>query len=232
MSLPQIQIVIGYTNRLMCEALSSMIEHKPFYQVNAVIPNGPELIKHLKSINVDYVLIEEEVPNFNTIDYLEKIKDEFPLMKIILVANKCYNGYVSKLMNCGLNAFLLKTCGKEDFYLALSKMSEGKKYYCSCITQLLLREYSEKENEPRMALTNRELHVLKYLVDGYANKEIAAELKISESTIKTHRKNLMEKFGAKNLISLVRYACMENLLNFEMPKSEYIPPALIKTTIS
>ncbi len=215
MSLPRTHIVIGYNNKLISESICSLIMHKPFYQVNGILPNGPELIKQLKYKTADYVLIEEDNPNFTTIEYLEKIREEYPLKKIILIANTSNNGYTSKLMSCGLSAFLLKTCCKEDFYIALSKIGEGKKFFCSTITQLLLKEYKDKEEEPPKSLTNREIQVLKCLVYGHTNKEIAYELKVSESTIKTHRKNLMEKFGAKNLIGLMRYAQHENLLDFE-----------------
>lgn len=220
MSLPRTQIIIGYNNKLISESLSSLILHKPFYQVNALIPNGPELIKQLKYKTADYILIEEDMPNFTTIEYLEQIRDAYPLKKIILIANTCNNGYTSKLMSCGLSAFLLKSCAKEDFYIALSKIAEGKKFFCSTITQLLLKEYSEKEDEQSMSLTPRELHVLKYLVNGRTNKEIAVELKISESTIKTHRKNLMTKFGVNNLIGLVKYAYQENLIDLKKQENK------------
>lgn len=215
MSLPRTQIIIGYNNKLISESLCSLILHKPFYQVNALIPNGPELIKQLKYKTADYILIEEDTPNFTTIEYLQEIREEYPLKKIILIATTCGNGYTSRLMDSGLSAFLLKSCTKEDFYIALAKIGEGKKFFCSIITQLLLKEYKEKEKEPPMSLTNREMQVLKCLVYGHTNKEIARELEISESTVKTHRKNLMGKFGTNNLIGLMRYASQENLLNFD-----------------
>ena len=215
MSLPQAHIVIGYNNRLISESLSALISNKPFYQVTGLIRNGPDFFKQLLNKKADFILIEEDIPNLTTLEYLEKIGEEFPLMKIMLIANTVNNGYVGKLMNAGLSAFILKSCGKEDLYSALTKIAEGKKFFCSTITQLLLKEYTGRDDDAHMTLTNRELHVLKHLVNGYANKEIASELKISESTVKTHRKNLMAKFGAQNLINLVRYACRENLVDFE-----------------
>jgi DNA-binding NarL/FixJ family response regulator len=119
-------------------------------------------------------------------------------------------------MDTGIHSFILRNCNKEDFFNALSHLDDNKKYYCSTITQMLLQEYHDMKNEGSRLLTQRELDVLKGLVNGNTNKDISSDLKINESTVKTHRKNLMNKVGAGNLFSLVRYACRNKLIDFGM----------------
>ena len=199
-------VFIGYDNRLCYEGIASLISTHS-YNVTGAAENGEEVIKRLQIHTPDIVLIELEYPNKRPIEYLSNIKSGFPEVKIVLISAICNNGNISAVMDTGLSSFILKKCTKEDLFSALDSVSDGKQYFCSVITQCLLNEYHHLKEIDKGLLTNRERQILRRLVNGNSNRMISDELSISESTVKTHRKNLMNKVGAGNLLTLVRYAC-------------------------
>jgi DNA-binding NarL/FixJ family response regulator len=209
-------IFIGYEDKLVYEGLSAMISVKPAYNVIGGARNGEDVYKRLKFEVPKVIIIEVGVPTTNNIDYLKDLNTQYPHPKIMLITSVCNNGNISRIMETGIQSFILKSCNREDFFNALSHLDDNKKYYCSTVTQMLLQEYQDMRNKSNGVLTQREMDVLKGLVNGDTNKEISFALKINESTVKTHRKNLMNKVGAGNLFSLVRYACRNKLVNFGM----------------
>jgi DNA-binding NarL/FixJ family response regulator len=208
-----IDIFIGYDDKLVYEGMASMLSSKPSYNVLGGARNGEDVFKRLKFEIPKVIIIEVGVPTTANIEYLADLNVKYPHPKIMLISSICNNGYISKIMDTGIQSFILKSCNKEDFFNALSHLDDNKKYYCSTVTQMLLQEYHDMKDKDNGVLTQRELDVLRGLVNGNTNKEISIDLKINESTVKTHRKNLMNKVGAGNLFSLVRYACRNKLIN-------------------
>ena len=216
MSASTADIFIGYDDKLVFEGLAAMISVKPSYNVLGGAKNGEDVFKRLKFELPKVIVIEVGIPTTANIEYLIDLNTQYPHPKIMLISSVCNNGNISKIMDTGIQSFILKSCNREDFFNALSHMDDNKKYYCSTITQLLLKEYHDMKDKSNGVLTLRELDVLKGLVNGSTNKEIANDLLINESTVKTHRKNLMNKIGAGNLFSVVRYACRHKLIDFGM----------------
>ena len=214
-----LDILIGYDDKLIYEGLASLLSSKSSYNVMCGVRNGEDLFKRIKINEPKIIIIELGVPNKIAVEYLKNLHSEYPFIQLMLISSICNNGNISSVMESGISSFLLKNCNKEDLFNAIDHLEDGKKYFCSTITQFLLKEYQEFKHSEDEFLTHRELEVLQNLVVGDSNKEIAANLKISESTVKTHRKNLMAKMGTNNLISLVRYACRNNLIEFGLEPS-------------
>lgn len=209
-------IFIGYDDRLVYEGFAALISSRETYNVIGGAKNGEEVFKRLKFKLPKIILVELGIPNSKAIDYLRELHKEYPIPKKILISSICNNGKISKIMETGLDSFILKSCNKEDLFNALAHVEDNKQFYCSVVTSLLLKEYKGYKDQNNGLLTNREMSVLRRLVNGNSNKQIAYELEINESTVKTHRKNLMDKIGASNLLTLVRYACRNNLIDYGM----------------
>ena len=209
---PEIDVFIGYDNRLFYDALASLISSKDQYKVLGGLENGDKVLEQLKLNHADVILIELEFPNKKSIEYLKTLTTEFPDRKILLIAPICHNGNTSIVIETGICGFILKKCNREDLFTAIDHVAEDMKYFCSNITQHILKEYHNLKESDKQLLSHREIQILQKLVNGNSNKKIAYELTISESTVKTHRKNLMSKVGAYNLLTLVRYACRNNLI--------------------
>ena len=207
-------ILIGYHNRLHAEGLKSMIEENNQYHVTDIMGNGLNLIQFLKSKSNDILIIDLVYPGCDSIEYIKEIKRIDKKLKILLISDLIRNGMFSDMLNTGLEGYILHTCSKRDLETAIDELLSNERYICTSITSQIFCKIGQNSNcGDNFNLTLREREVLGLLVKMNSNKGIASELNISELTVKTHRKNIMKKFGSKNLLSLVRYACRENLIN-------------------
>jgi DNA-binding NarL/FixJ family response regulator len=111
------------------------------------------------------------------------------------------------MMDNGASGYVLKNATREELIEAINVVVKGKTYLSFEVSQTM-------KNKPAddIILTRREQEVLKLIADGMTNSEIAQNLFISTTTVDTHRKNLLEKFGAKNTASLIRMAMQMQII--------------------
>jgi DNA-binding NarL/FixJ family response regulator len=208
--------LVGYHNRLCADGIKSIILNT-FHDLNIdIAKNGNSVFNALKSKNYDLLIIDLIYPGCDTVNYLTEIKRANKKTKVLLISDLIQNGMLVDIINSGVDGYILHNCNSNDLETAISKIMDNQQYICTTITTQVLHNMRESRSERDLIqMTSREKEVLSYLVKMHSNKSIAEKLSISELTVKTHRKNLMKKFGSKNLISLVRYACRENLINGE-----------------
>jgi len=209
------QILIGYSLKLFCDGLESMLNGFDEFNVVKSLPYNYDLIELLTLSNdIDILIIELNCPTKYDLSIIYKLVEVSPTIKIFLISHKPRTKISSKLIEMGIGAYVLKTCTKQDILMALYKIIDNKNFYCSEITRAILHENNHLENDPEIRLSEREKEILAMLINCKTNNQIATNLGLSENTIKTHRRNIHNKFGVKNLIGLVRYACRANLINF------------------
>ncbi|NOQ27285.1 MAG: response regulator [Bacteroidales bacterium] len=206
-------IFISYTERLIHDGIYSLITTHGGYNIVGSSENNDEIFKLLKQHSFKILIIEFSFPNRCSLKYISKIKTDFPDIKLLLISSLFTQGLIHNFIELGVDAYILKGCTQAGLFTALEKIENNDKYYCPTITHLLLDEFKNNNEKKSEVLTSRESEVLKFLIDGQANTRIAKGLNISLHTVKTHRKNIMDKFGANNLISVLRYACREQLID-------------------
>lgn len=205
------EIYIGYTQKLFFEGIKLIIDGSSEFHVAGGSVNGDEVLKYSGN-NISAILLELDSVKNCDISYVSDIRECFTGMPIIIVARLISSFCIEELMKIDPEGLLLKSCNKKDLINAISKVAEGGKYYCHKITQLIFSDYQRKLQHNNDKLSRREEEVLMRVVNGYTSSRIASELKICETTVKTHRKNIMDKLGASNVFELVRYSCRENLI--------------------
>lgn len=209
------RIVISYSLKLFCDGLESLINGFHEFVVVDCIPYNEGLIGYLKHPQAfDVLIVESNHPTKGDLVYVNQIVETFPSLKILLISNKMRSRISSNLIEKGVNGYILKTCTKQDLFLALTKVLDGKNFYCPELTKAILHENHHSVHAPDINLSEREKEVLAMLISCKTNYQIATNLGLSENTIKTHRRNIQNKFGVNNLIGMVRYACRANLIDF------------------
>ena len=209
------QIVIGYSTNLFSEGLESIIDELDNYTFIESAPLGDRLIKVLERLNFsDVLLVEMKCPRTNDLNYLRSLCERFPSVRALLISGNPHNSMISRLLESGIEGYLLNSCTRNDLISALDKMRDGGSYFCPAITKNLLSANREAQHEKDITLTMRETEVLGMLVNCQTNIEIASDLGLSENTVKTHRKNIQTKFGVNNLLGMVRYACRASLIDY------------------
>lgn len=208
------QILIGYTNRLFADGLESIIEAYGEFTVVRSEPIHAKFIDLVKrSVGIEALILEME--HISEIDFniICDLMNDQPNIHILLISHMPCAKLRGVLIESGIEAYLLKTCGGADLLIALRKIMDGKFYFCSEIIKAIMIENKKSEEKKQYELTHREEEILSMLIDGKNNIEIARKMSLSENTVKTHRKHIFTKFGVNNLLGMVRYACAAQLIN-------------------
>ena len=209
------KVFIGYTMRLFADGLESIIKEFENYSLSSSSQIGKNLIKNLaNNSHSDILILEINCPGTRELEYIRNLKDKFPQQKILLLSLLPRHSIGIELLESGIMGYLLKSCSKQDLLTALNKFTEDKPHFCSDIIMNLLNGKTGHHDRNDRSLTDREKEILSLLVNSQTNKQIARRLKLSENTIKSHRRNIQAKFGVSNLLGMVRYACRSNLIDF------------------
>jgi len=209
------QVQIGYSSRLFSNGLERIINDFDHFNVVNCVPLGDILKASLDNHDSpDFLILEVDHPGESDLKYIRLLTESFGRVKILLLSHLPNRNMTSNLLESGILGYLLKSCSWQDLLSALTRMSEERTYICSEITKTLLPGTDSNHKSEVDSLTERETKVLALLVQGLTNKTVAEALKISENTVKTHRRNIQKKFGVSNLLGMIRYACRENLVDF------------------
>jgi DNA-binding NarL/FixJ family response regulator len=130
--------------------------------------------------------------------------------------NEPYN--IKKMLGAGAKGYLLKDCTQEELINAIKTVAQGKNFYSSEVTQIIMDGLGGKPKEKQrvvneIPLTKRENEILHLICKEKTNPEIAEELFVSIRTVEAHKRNLLEKTGCKNIAGLVIYAVERNLFD-------------------
>jgi len=121
---------------------------------------------------------------------------------------------INKMLDVGISGYVLKNAGNQELIDAIRKVAQGKMYFSDDVTEEMVKNKHTKpeKKEDQPTLTDRELEILKLIVQELSNAEIADKLYISERTVETHRKNMIRKFNTKTIVGLIKYALDNKLI--------------------
>lgn len=205
-----IRVVLADDHVFVRDGIKSLLENEANIEVVGETTDGLEALKSVEINQPDLLILDIRMPNMTGIKVVEKLRSQNNLVKIVMLSMHESEEYVLKSIKAGADGYLLKGSSKEEFLKALHTVSEGGKYFSGDISSILIglltkqTPFSETKllisNE--MMITKREKEILKLLLSGKGNKEIAEALDISKRTAEVHRFNLMKKLKVKNLIEL------------------------------
>jgi DNA-binding NarL/FixJ family response regulator len=204
-----IRIFIVDDHVIISEGLIAMFKQLKNFETAGVAATAKDCIEYFKKNTADVVLLDINLPDMNGLDLCKTIKQLQPRCHIIALTTFNQGKFVAEMLHNGASGYLLKNADKEEIVLAIETVLKGKKY----LSEEAGKNYSKaiKVHEKEMLLTKREKEILKLIVDGSSNGEIAKALFISTDTVDTHRKNLYAKLNVKNIAALIRYS-VENAL--------------------
>ena len=163
-----------------------------------------DLVDYLRSKKVDIVVLEIELPGFEEIRTLRKLKDQYTKVRFLVFTALSEEIYAISALKYGASGFLCKDNPLNKIKDAILKISTGGVYITNELAEYMA--FNETGANPRALinqLSEREIQVLRLLVNGKRNKEIAISLSISDKTVSTYRSRLMKKLKVKNLVEML-----------------------------
>jgi DNA-binding NarL/FixJ family response regulator len=204
-----IKVMITDDHPIVVEGMKQFINEQHDMTVVGIAINGQECKDNLKKAEPDILLLDINLPDESGLDICVWIKKNHPSVRIIGLTGFKEYSYIDEMMRRGAIGYVLKNSLPNDILDAIRSVYLGKYWLSEEVKTILI---SHKPGGKRF-LTNREKELLKLIVEGYTNRQIADKLFLSVETINSYRKNLLLKLGVKNTASMVKLALTENLLN-------------------
>lgn len=212
-----IKIVIADDHPLIAKGIKDSLEADTNIKVVAMVSDGKAAIDYIENNTIDILLLDIDMPIMNGIDCAAILLQNNTDIKIVILSMHHDAYTIKKVMDMGVNGYLLKTISSEELLYAMKKIYHGDSYFNADVTKALLNNdisppKKTGTHSPLVdELTKREKEVIKYVCLGLNNHEIGEKLFISHKTVETHRTNIMRKLGVNNAISLVRFALQNDL---------------------
>jgi DNA-binding NarL/FixJ family response regulator len=176
--------------------------------------NGAVGLKILSNKKFDLVITDLEMPVLNGFDFTKEVKRLYPDQKLVVLTMHEEIVFVKNLIELGIDGYLHKNIEPTELILAIKKVLAGKTYFTQEISSKLIQDMivKKRKNQIAQTLSERELDILRLLIDENTVADIADKLSISPRTVENHKSNIMEKFGAKTMIGLVKKAYDQKLI--------------------
>ncbi|MFV8340982.1 response regulator [Flavobacterium sp. XS2P39] len=215
-----IRVVLADDHVFVRDGIKSLLENEVNIEVVGEATDGLEALNMVDTTKPDLLILDIRMPNLTGIEVVEKLRSQNNMVKIVMLSMHESEEYVLKSIKAGADGYLLKGSSKEEFLKAVHTVANGGKYFSGDISSILIGQLSNPsgtiETKPTLdeeqLITKREKEILKLLLSGKGNKEIAEALDISKRTAEVHRFNLMKKLKVKNLMELSNKATEFSLL--------------------
>ena len=188
----RIRILAVDDHPLLREGIAALIASQSDMELVAEASDGREAIAQFRKHHPDITLMDLQMPNMEGIDSMLAIRGEFPQARIIVLTTYTGDVQVLRALKAGARAYLLKSLLRKELLETIRAVHAGQKRIPPEIAAQLA-EYASED-----ALTLREVDVLRLIAAGNANKQIAAQLSITEETVKGHVKNILSKLRAND----------------------------------
>lgn len=184
---------LGFCQVLKNEGFQVVGEYGNFSQLKPLIP----------TLAADLVFVDISLEDESGLDVAKYIKHVNPKLKVIILSSHKEEFYVINALDAGVNGYMHKTADSVDLVKGITSVLKGGTFYSQEISELLIQSaYNRSRSAP--FLTPKEKEVIRYVIEGYSNKEIADKMNISPRTIETHRANVLNKFNLKNTTELIK----------------------------
>ena len=213
----KIRVLLADDHKIFRDGVRSILEKEKDIEVVDEAANGLEVLKLIEHVEVDVLVLDIDIGNPNGIEITEMITKNHPETKILILSMMGLHDFVIQALEKGAIGFLLKNTGKDEVLTAIRSVSKGDSYFSREVSAILIEQLhkpvSLRKKSADIPISPREIEVLKLIAQEFSNSEIADKLFISIRTVDTHRRNLLEKLGAKNTAGLVRYAIQKGLVD-------------------
>ncbi len=206
------KLVIVDDHPIVIQGLSALLQAEDDLHIAGTFTSGNAFLTFLKEKpQLDIVLLDITLPDINGVEVCKEIKRLSPETKVLIISNHSERSIIMQMLQQGASGYLLKNASSEELVRCVHDVLAGKIALSAEVTAIMTRPLqNELKNVPH--LTKREIQVLGMIAEGRTSASIAEELCVSQFTVETHRRNLMQKFDANNTAALIKMAAEQKLL--------------------
>ena len=203
-----IRVLIADDQALVRAGFKMILDAEDDLEVVGEASDGAEAVQRIRELKPDVVLMDIRMPELDGIEATRQVTEDGEV-RVLMLTTFDLNEYVYEALRAGASGFLLKDVPPEQLVAGIRVVAEGEALLAPSITKRLISEFAQAPSTPSAPppgldeLTERELEVFKCIARGLSNAEIAAELVVSETTVKTHVARVLMKLGLRDRVQAV-----------------------------
>jgi DNA-binding NarL/FixJ family response regulator len=206
-----LRILLADDHTLVRQGLRKLLEERVEWEVVAEAGDGREAVRQAEQHTPDVAILDVAMPLLNGIEATRQIIRKSPGTRVLVLTMHADEAYVIQILQAGAIGYLLKDSADVDLIQAVVAVAQGKSFFSPAIARVMLDDYIRQLAEKGLTdryelLSEREREIFQLIAEGKANKEMAALLFISPSTVETHRARIMEKLDLHSAAEIVLYA--------------------------
>jgi len=206
-----IRILTVDDHPLLRKGIAALVNAESDMKLIAEASNGREAIEEFRLHRPDVTLMDIQMPGLNGTEAINRIQNEFPDARIIVLTTYTGDVQVLRALKAGARAYILKGHVHRELLETIRAVHAGKKRIPPDIAAQLAEHAADDE------LTPREIDVLRLIASGNANKQIADQLSIGEATVKSHVTNILSKLGANDRAHAVTIGLKRGFIELHVP---------------
>jgi len=201
------RVIIADDHALFRQGLRRLLEGSPGLEVVGEAEDGLDLLRVLKELTAEIILLDITMPNLRGIEAIPKIKMMHPKTKILVVTMHSDKELLYRTISAGADGYFLKKEADRELFSAIEKVRQGRVYISPELSDKFEGDWDRiRDGFQKSLLTDREKEILNLIAMGRLNKEIADLLFISVHTVERHRANIMRKLNLHTMADLIQYA--------------------------
>ncbi|HEX2567820.1 MAG TPA: response regulator transcription factor [Burkholderiales bacterium] len=199
---------------LVRAGIRSLLGSMPDVEVVGEAASGEEALALAETALPHVVLMDIAMKGLSGLEAAARIRDRYPRVRVVILSMHSGEEYVMQAMRAGAAGFLLKDAATGELELALRSVIRGESWFSPAVSRQVVEGYVQRVGGEQAAevLTARQREVLRLVAAGRSTKEIAFDLRLSVKTVETHRAQIMERLGIRDVAGLVRYALRTGLV--------------------
>jgi len=207
-----ISILISDDHPVVRAGLRGMLSGEPDFEVVGEAENGKEAVGLTGELKPDVVLMDLRMPEMDGVAAIERIRAEHPKVQILVLTTYESDADILRAIETGATGYLLKDTPREELFGAIRTVAEGKSPLAPGVATRLMQRMRDTDEE---GLSTREIEVLELVARGTSNKEIAKQLWVSETTVKSHMLHIFDKLGVTDRTAAVTAALKRGIIRLE-----------------
>jgi len=211
-----IRIVVADDHPIVREGLAAVLSTQPDFDIVGQVGSGAEVVTRVTELEPDVLLLDLEMPDMDGVEALRRLREAQVPVRVIVFTAYDTDERILGAVRAGAQGYLLKGVPREEVFQAIRVVHAGNSLLQPIVASRLLRQVSQAGTtgvDGVRALTARELDVLRLLMRGLQNKEIAHELVVTERTVKFHVSSILMKLGAGNRTEAVAIATKQGIIS-------------------
>jgi DNA-binding NarL/FixJ family response regulator len=207
-----VRILVTDDHPVVRAGLSGMLSGEPDFEVVGEAQNGKEAVAFVGERKPDVVLMDLRMPEMDGVTAIQHIKSNYPDVHILVLTTYESDADILRAIETGATGYLLKDTPREELFGAIRMVAQGQSPLAPGVAARLMQRVRNPEEE---GLSTREIEVLELVAHGTSNKEIAKQLWVSETTVKSHMLHIFDKLSVTDRTAAVTEALKRGIIRLE-----------------